>query len=127
LSANSEYKQVNEFKVKQTEYQSCRTQALEKAFGGVHFCLSVKRPEAQIKESLRYLFIEDFEQVMSEQEEIDYDEVHYADDGHDHSQSMFRPSILLSGPYHYEVSTLIILFFKLLLLINLFFQLKRFN
>jgi hypothetical protein len=64
---------------------------------------------------------------MSEQEEIDYDEVHYADDGHDHSQSMFRPSILLSGPYHYEVSTLIILFFKLLLLINLFFQLKRFN
>ncbi len=101
MSANSEYKQVNKFKVKQTEYQSCRTQALEKAFGGVHFCLSVKRPETQMKESLRYLFIEDFEQVMSE--ENDDDEVHHADDGHDHSQSLFRPSILLSGPYHYEV------------------------
>jgi len=54
-----------------------------------------------MKESLRYLFIEDFEQVMSE--ENDDDEVHHADDGHDHSQSLFRPSILLSGPYHYEV------------------------
>ena len=42
---------------------------------------------------------------MSEDDGLDEDEYsHDANDGHDHSQSLLRPSLLLSGPYRYQVT-----------------------
>ena len=94
MSTNSVYRSVDNFKTTQTSYESCRNRVLtEKALDGVHFCLSVKRPEAQIKESLNYLFVDDFEQLMGVAQENDEESI----------QSIQRPSLLLAGPYHYEV------------------------
>ena len=67
-------------------------------------CLSVQRPKVGVRESLRYLFLDDIEQSMSEDDGLDGDEFdHNQNDGHDHTQSLLRPSLLLSGPYRYQV------------------------
>ena len=46
---------------------------------------------------------------MSEDEDEDE---HNANDGHDHSQLLMRPSLLLSGPYRYQVIEIYIVIFQ---------------
>lgn len=104
MSSNSQYREVKDFKIEQVNYDSCTSERFETAFG-VNLCLTVQRPKVSIRESMRYLFLEDIEQTMSEDDGLDEDEYsHDANDGHDHSQSLLRPSLLLSGPYRYQVT-----------------------
>ena len=84
------YVPVDNFKINQVKYESCNSKTtLQNAFG-VYLCLSVQRPEVSMMDSFRYLFVEDIERTM-----IDEDD--------EYEQSLDRPSLLLSGPYHYEV------------------------
>jgi len=107
LSSNSQYREVKNFKIEQVNYDSCTSQRFETAFG-VNLCLTVQRPKVSIRESFRYLFLEDIEESMSEDEDEDE---HNANDGHDHSQLLMRPSLLLSGPYRYQVIEIYIVIF----------------
>jgi len=84
------YVPIENFKINQVKYQSCNTKVPLQSSLGVYMCLSVQRPETSMMESFRYLFVEDIERTMIDQED-------------EYEQSLDRPSLLLSGPYHYEV------------------------
>ena len=90
LSTNSQYREIRDFKTEQVNYDGCTTERFETAFG-VNLCLTVQRPKLGVRESFRYLFLEDIEQVMSEDDGLNEDE--YDNDG----QSLKRPSLLLTS------------------------------
>lgn len=92
LGANSQYKEVKQFKTEQTNYEECTSERFKTAFG-VNLCYKVQRPKASLQEFYKYYRLESIDQDNEDEE----------DEDHNESNEPTRPSLLLSGPYHYHV------------------------
>jgi hypothetical protein len=103
LGKNSAYKQVTEFKTQQKVYTRCNTEQFQTTFGGLALCLSVNRPDfGSLVKILRKRRQGDLEESFSEyysdlEDDLDDDEVATATSNND------RPTLVLAGPYHYEL------------------------
>ena len=87
LGANSQYTEIKQFKTEQTNYEGCTSERFKTAFG-VNLCFKVQRPQASLRELFKYSTLENVDQQ---------------DDEDDEQNEPTRPSLLLSGPYHYHV------------------------
>ena len=100
LSANSEYKEVTQFKTERKEYKVCNSDRF-KTTVGVELCLSVQRPKfGEVLEILKQRRQGDLEDEF----ESYYEDMENDDEDENDVDNVKRPRLTLAGPYHYEVT-----------------------
>jgi hypothetical protein len=107
LTANSQYKEITDFKVPTYTKDKCTSESFRTSVG-VDLCLKISRPEVG---TLRNLLVSEEEPEMNLIANLDDDDD--AEDGDDEDEeeeeeyaseeSQQRPKFTLSGPYSYEV------------------------